>query len=56
MSYETSKWVDLTKETKGKPVFSGGYVDNTSAIQILANESPYIKNARLDGYGTMIRP
>lgn len=53
MSYSSAKWIAPSEK---KPVFSGWFVDNASPVQIANNQSPYLRNARIDGYGIKIRP
>lgn len=38
------------------PVFSSGIVDNVQPNKLSDSESPYLRNARIDGYGVKKRP
>lgn len=53
MSFQTAKTITLGEK---KGVFSGGYTDNTPNLYLSENLSPYLRNARLDGASTIIRP
>lgn len=53
MSYQTAKRVKLSKK---KGLFSGGFVDNTTNIDMAPQYSPYLRNARLDGQSITIAP
>lgn len=53
MSYLTARWTPLSTQ---KPLFSWGYVDNTSNIDMAPYFSPYARNFRIDGGSIIIRP
>ena len=53
MSYQSSKYLP---HDPNNPVFSAGYIDNQPAHLIPESSSPYLRNVRLDGQSTVIRP
>lgn len=53
MSYDSATWI---KPSAKKYVFSGGLIDNAFSNQVADHQSPYLRNARLDGYGIKICP
>lgn len=54
MSYETAEWIRINSNIGG--AYSGGYVDNTQTYYLDQAFSPFMRNARLDGNSTKIRP
>lgn len=53
MSYQTSQRVPLSKD---KGIFSGGFVDNVTNVDLAPHYSPYLRNCRLDGQSICTRP
>ena len=53
MSYSDARWQKLIDK---HGIFSGGYVDNVSQVDMWPQFSPYLRNARLDGQSIIIRP
>jgi hypothetical protein len=53
LSYDTAKRIPLSKK---KPLFSWGYVDNVSNVDMAPYFSPYLRNARIFWNDITIRP
>lgn len=53
MSYDQAKRIQIWEKTW---TFSGWYVDNSQNLYLWDNQSPYLRNARLDWNSIIIRP
>lgn len=56
MTISNAKYANIWRTSGSKPPFSGWQIDDQLSYLFKDGDSPYIRNARIDGSGTVIRP
>lgn len=56
MTISNAKYANIWRTSGSKPPFSGWQIDDQLSYLLKDGDSPYIRNARIDGSGTVIRP